>query len=195
MMENVLFGLIMGIGLSAACVIKVFIPMLILCLGARTEYLTLGENWGWLASDGALAIFLTAMIIEICAYYIPALDHLMDLIEAPAAAIAGTVAASAMFVDMSPLMDWTLAIIAGGGASTAVHVGKSVLRGVVSVPTLGTGNWAFTTGEVILSAGMGIVSVVLPIVGLCLICGIIGGVVYFKHLRSRRGNRVEVIPA
>ena len=157
-MENILISLIMGVALSAVCGFRVFIPMLVLSLGARCEYLTLGENWMWLASDPALIVFSTATVLEICAYYIPMLDHFLDMIAAPAAATAGTIVAAALFVDISPLMKWTLAIVAGGGAASVAHIGKTLLRAAVSVPSLGTGNWAVSTGEVLAAAGVGLLT-------------------------------------
>jgi hypothetical protein len=60
-----------------------------------------------------LSIATTA---EILAYYVPGVDNLLDTIAAPVALVAGTIAAAAVMTDLPPLVKWTTAVIAGGGA-------------------------------------------------------------------------------
>ena len=56
-------------------------------------------------------------IREIAAYYIPAVDNLLDTVTTPAALVAGTLVAAAVMADLPPIVKWTTAIIAGGGAA------------------------------------------------------------------------------
>ena len=71
---------------------------------------------GW-ATLPALFMLAIAAVIEIVAYYVPGLDNLLDALAAPAAVIAGIVVSAAAMTDVSPMLKWTLAIIAGGGAA------------------------------------------------------------------------------
>jgi hypothetical protein len=43
-----------------------------------------------------MVAFATATIFEVLGYYIPWVDHLLDIVATPAAVIAGTVATASM---------------------------------------------------------------------------------------------------
>ena len=87
----------------------------------------------------ALVAFSVATILEIVGYYIPWLDHFLDVITTPAAIVAGTVVSASMVTDMSPLLRWSLAIIAGGGAAGVVQGMTVATRGMSLVGTAGWG--------------------------------------------------------
>ena len=91
MIEQIL-SVCLGVGLGAACGFRVFVPLLLINLAARTGYLTLSGNFEWLAGNPALITLLVASLLEVIAYYVPWLDNVLDVIAGPAAAIAGTVA-------------------------------------------------------------------------------------------------------
>lgn len=173
-MQEIILSIIMGLGLSAACGFRVFVPLLVVSMAAHSGHLTLGESWLWLGSDAALILFGTATVIEICGYYLPVVDHFLDVISAPAATVAGSIVAAAFFVDMSPLLKWTLAIIAGGGSASVIHLTKSAARALVSGSTLGTGNWLVSTGEMAVSGVMSAASVFLPFLALFILICLLG---------------------
>lgn len=183
-MEGILLSIALGLGLSAACGFRIFVPMLVVSIAARTEHLTLGEGWLWLASTPALIAFGTATVLEIAAYYIPLVDHFLDMVSGPIAAIAGAVVAAAVFVEISPLLKWTLAIVAGGGAASVVHAGKTVARAGISIPTFGMGNWLISTGELLSAFGVSILSLLMPLLGFVFFLGL--AVLAFLIYRRRR---------
>jgi len=137
----------MGVGLAAAVGFRVFLPMLVLSIGAYTGHLTLSSGLAWLGTPAALVMLSVAAVIEILAYYIPGVDNVLDVIAAPAALIAGTVVSAAVMTDVPPMVRWTTAVIAGGGAAGAVHSLTSLLRAKSTVMTVGLGNHAIATGE------------------------------------------------
>src|SRR5882672_5938670 len=110
-----LTSICLGIGLSAACGFRVFVPMLFMSIAALSGHLTLGAGFQWIGTYPALVTFAVATALEIGGYYIPWLDHLLDTMATPAAIVAGTVATAAVVTNMSPMLKWTLAIIVGGG--------------------------------------------------------------------------------
>ncbi len=112
---------------------------------------------------------------------------------APVAAVAGTVAAAAVFVEISPLLKWTLAIVAGGGAASVVHVGKTVARAGISIPTFGMGNWLVSTGEIISAFGVSVLSLLMPILGFIFFLGL--AVLAFVIYRRRRLRKRALLPA
>ena len=162
---ELILSIIVGVGLSAACGFRVFIPPLVMCIAAKSGpgYVSFGPDFAWMGSDVALVTFSIAAVLEICAYYIPWLDNALDTIAAPAAVVAGTVTTAAMLGDISPWLKWSMAAIAGGGAAGAVQVTTTVARGASSMLTGGTANWVVSTGEGIGAVITAILAIVVPI--------------------------------
>ena len=59
-----LLTLCLGIGLSAACGFRVFVPLLVMSLAAHSGHLTLAANFHWIGSDAALASLAVATVLE-----------------------------------------------------------------------------------------------------------------------------------
>ncbi|MFZ5723769.1 MAG: DUF4126 domain-containing protein [Pseudomonadota bacterium] len=145
---DLVYALLIGIGLAAACGFRVFLPLLGLALAARFGNVTPGEDFGWLLTDAALVALATATLLEIAAYYLPLLDHILDAFTTPMAIIAGTLATAAMLSGIDdPLLKWGLALIAGGGAAGAVQAGSVVARAASTALTGGLGNPVVATLE------------------------------------------------
>jgi len=138
----------LGIGLAAATGFRVFLPMLIVSGAAYSGSLPLGESFAWLATPSALTMLAVAALVETVAYYVPGIDNLLDTLATPAAFIAGTVISAAVMTDVSPLMKWTTAIIAGGGIAGLTQGMTTLLRAKSIVFTGGFGNAALATAEV-----------------------------------------------
>jgi hypothetical protein len=137
----------LGVGLAAAVGFRVFLPMLVLSVAAFTGHLTLSSGFAWLGTPAAIVMLGVAALLEILAYYIPGVDNLLDAIAAPAALVAGTVVAAAVMTDLPPLVKWTTAVIAGGGAAGLTEGLTSLLRAKSTVMTGGLGNHVLATGE------------------------------------------------
>jgi hypothetical protein len=154
----------LGVGLSAACGFRVFVPLLGASVAAMAGHLGLAEGFEWMGTWPALACFLTATALEVAAYYVPWVDNLLDSVATPAAVVAGTLITAAVVTDMSPLMKWTLALIAGGGTAGVIQAASVALRGTSSVATGGMANWAVASVELAASVFTTILSVLLPVV-------------------------------
>src|SRR6478752_5731812 len=122
----------LGIGLSAACGFRIFVPLLVMSFAANAGHINLSPGFDWIATWPAFVCFLTATILEITAYYIPWLDNLLDTIATPAAVVAGTIITAAVITDMSPLLKWSLALIAGGGTAGIIQA-SSIATTVLSI--------------------------------------------------------------
>ena len=112
-----LLSICVGIGLSAACGFRIFVPLLVMSVASLTGHLTLAQGFEWVGSYPALVAFAVATCVEIAGYYVPWVDNLLDTIATPAAIIAGTLMTASLVTDLSPFLKWTLAIIAGGGVA------------------------------------------------------------------------------
>jgi hypothetical protein len=161
---EILLSICLGIGLSAACGFRVFVPLLAMSIASLSGHLTLSHGFQWIGTYSAFMAFATATILEVAAYYIPWVDNLMDSIAAPAAVVAGTIVAASSIVHMSSLMKWTLAIIAGGGTAAVFHGATTLVRGASSTGTAGLGNHAVATTELGIALGLSILAIVLPLV-------------------------------
>ena len=166
-------GIAVGIGLSAACGFRVFVPLLVMNLAALTGHLHLAPGFEWIGSTYATVAFGTATIVEVLAYYIPWLDHILDLIASPAAMIAGMVVTASVVMDISPFLKWTLAIIAGGGVAAITQGVTVTLRTKSSVLTAGAGNVLVSSAELagsIITALLAIIAPILCLVLIALLC-------------------------
>ena len=141
-----------------------FVPLLLTGLAARLGYIRLTSGMAWLDSDPALVALATATVLEIGAYYVPWLDHVLDAAATPAAITAGVIATAAVTPELPPLLRWTLAIVAGGGAAGVVHAGTALVRLQSSALTLGVGNPVVATGELagaVILSGLALLAPVL----------------------------------
>lgn len=170
-METVL-AIMAGIGLSAACGFRVFVPMLVMSVASLSGHLTLAPGFQWIGTYPALITFSVATAVEIAGYYIPWVDHLLDTISTPAAVIAGTIITASMVSGMSPFMRWTLAIIAGGGTAGLVQGTTVVARGFSTASTGGLGNPLFATIELGGSLVTSVVAIVVPWLAVLLVAGL-----------------------
>ena len=191
---ELILSITVGVGLSAACGFRVFIPPLVMCIAHKAGHVSFGADFVWMESNVALIAFSIAAVLEIGAYYIPWLDNALDTIAAPAAVVAGTVTTAAMLGDISPWLKWSLAAIAGGGAAGAVQVTTTVARGASSMLTGGTGNWVVSTGEGIGAVITAILAIVVPILVFIGFLIFIGYVISKNPLKMYRDWRARNEP-
>lgn len=179
---EVVLSILLGIGLSAACGFRVFVPLLIMSIAGYSGHLTLAESFSWIGTLPALIAFALATIIEIVGYYVPWLDNILDTIAFPAAVVAGTIVTASAIADMSPLLRYTLALIAGGGAAATVQGLTSIVRAGSTVTTGGIANPVVSTGEAVGSLLLSILAIVVP-----LIAGVIAIVIVVVAIRKIGG--------
>lgn len=164
-----IFSIIIGIGLAASVGFRIFVPLFALSLASFYGIIPLNESWEWVGSSTAILMLGIATIVEILAYFIPWLDNLLDTIAIPLAAIAGTAVMVATVSDLSPIITWALAIIAGGGTATAIKGSTSTTRLASTATTAGIANPIISTVETGTSILMSIFSIFLPIVAIILV--------------------------
>nr|WP_144374487.1 DUF4126 domain-containing protein [Winogradskyella sp. PG-2] len=159
----------LGVGLAASVGFRVFLPLFALSLATYFGKWDLNESWLWIGSSTAVITLGIATLVEIAAYYIPVIDNLLDTIAIPLATIAGTAVMVSTVADLSPVVTWALAIIAGGGTAAAVKSSASTTRLGSTISTAGIGNPLVSSIETGTSLVMSIVSIFLPIVAIILV--------------------------
>lgn len=168
-----MLSLFVGVGLAAACGFRIFVPFLVMSIAALTGQLSLSPEFEWIATYPALAAFSIATLFEVAAYYIPWVDNLLDAIAVPAATVAGTIVMASAVSDMSPFLQWGVAIIVGGGVAGTVQGFTSITRIASTATTGGMGNPVVSTVEAGGSVIMSILAITLPIVAVIAVVVII----------------------
>jgi hypothetical protein len=159
----------LGLGLAAAAGFRVSVPLLVLGIAARAGYVGLAGGFEWLASTPALVALGTATLVEVVAYHVPYVDHLLDIIATPSAVLAGVIASAAVLTDLPPVVKWTVAIIAGGGAAGLVQSATVATRVGSTAFTGGLGNVLFASVETFGAAGTAVLAIALPLLALVLV--------------------------
>lgn len=161
-----LIAVAIGVGLAAATGFRVFLPFLVAGLAARWGALPLASGFEWLSTTGALVAMGTASVMEVAAYYIPGLDHLLDLLAGPAAVVAGIVVSASVMADIPPHVLWPIAIIGGGGVAGFTKASSAIVRAKAGLTTAGLANPVVSTGETVGAIGVAVAAVAVPL--LCL---------------------------
>ncbi|HSB72768.1 MAG TPA: DUF4126 domain-containing protein [Candidatus Methylomirabilis sp.] len=188
----------LGVGLSAACGFRVFVPLLVMSIAALSGHLRLAPGFEWIGTVPALLAFATATLLEVLAYAIPWLDNLLDTLATPAAVLAAMLASASVMAEFPPPLSWGIAVIAGG-ATAGVVQGATVLLRLQSVAaTGGTGNLLISTLELIGALTTALLALVLPVVCLflpailCLLVFRASG--RFLFGRGRKADRAPAAP-
>ena len=182
-----LLGVALGIGLAAAAGLRVFVPVFGAGLAAHLGALPLNPSFAWVGTTPALIAFGTATLLEIVAYYVPWLDHALDVVATPASVAAGILASAAVITDLPPLLTWAVAIVGGGGAagimqmlSVTTRVKSTLTTGGLANPVVAT---AETAGSIVVSA----LAIAIPLAALLIL--VLVGVVLFRLRRRFAAHR------
>ncbi len=188
---NTFVALLVGVGLSAACGFRVFVPMLVVSAAAWGGWLPLAPGFEWLGTLPALIAFSVATVVEVAGYYIPWVDNALDTVASPAAVVAGTVLMASLIADVDPFLKWTLAIIAGGGTAATFQGMTTLARAGSSALSLGFLNPVFSTIELVGAAGLAILVIAIPVIGLLVLAvAVVLAVKFFRRLRSGSARQV-----
>jgi hypothetical protein len=185
-----LLGIGVGLALAAAAGFRVFVPLVVLSLAARSGWVELSPSFAWLSSTSASFALGTAMALEIAAYYVPFFDNLLDTLAAPVAVLAGIVASASVLTDLPPWLQYSIAIIGAGGTAGIVHASTSLLRLKSSAATAGFGNPILATLELGGSLLIALLAVLAPLLALAaavLIVWLVARRITAWRLASARG--------
>jgi hypothetical protein len=185
-----LLSVALGVGLAAATGLRVFLPLLVAAIAARADWIPLADSFAWLESTPALLTLATAALFETLAYYIPGLDHALDVLAGPAAVAAGVIASASVMADVPPVVMWPVAIIAGGGVAGITKGSAALVRAKTGVATAGLGNPVVSTVETIGASIVSMLAIAVPLLCFVLVMLLIVWLVRKAGrfvLRRRRG--------
>ena len=188
---ELLFSIALGISLAATCGLRAFLPLFLAGASARWGGVPLTEAFQWLAGGPALAALSVAVVVEIAADKVPAVDHVLDLIQGPVRTIAGGVVAAAVVAELPGWATALVAIVAGSGAALTVHSAKSLLRLGSTATTAGLANPLLSLGEDVVCFLTAVLSLLLWVVAALVAAAAVGvaGYVVVRLVRRRRAPR------
>lgn len=199
---EIFLSICLGIGLSAACGFRVFVPLLCLSIASHTGHVHLVRSFAWIGSDIALVTFAVATFAEVVAYYVPWLDNALDTVAIPVATIAGILVTASVVTDVDPFWRWSLAVIAGGGIAASTQIATTKARATSSLTTGGFANPVVATAEATGSTALSIIAMVWPILGLVLVIAVLAAcwmIIWFVGKRLlklwRRKPESSITPA
>lgn len=161
---EIVMSVLVGVGLAAACGYRVFVPLLTLSIASASGFVEPSTGWEWVGSPTAIVALSIASILEIGAYYIPAVDNALDAVALPLATLAGILATASVITDMDPMLRWSVAVIGGGGIALSVQAATTSIRAASTPLTAGMGNWLVSTAELVMSLLSAIGAILMPIV-------------------------------
>lgn len=188
-------GLIAGLGLAAACGFRVFVPMWLVSIGLHAGAIHVAPEFAWIGSTPAMIALGAATVFEVLGYYVPGVDHFLDVVATPSAVVAGAILSTAFVTDIDPWLRWSLAAIVGGGVAGAVQVATVAARAVSGVTTFGLGNPLVATGELAGSTGFTVAAIVAPLVALALAIVFVALAIWFWTRRRGRARERVLAPA
>ena len=189
MIETIL-SLCIGIGLSAACGFRVFVPLLVMSVASLTGLFEPMKGFEWLAMPSVCIGLTVATVCEIGAYYIPWVDNALDSISTPAAMVAGTLTTMAVSTgEMSPFASWAAAIIVGGGTASAVQLSTVAVRGLSTATTGGIANPLVSTTEWMSALLISVLSFFVPV--FVVIVGIILMIIGIRWIRRKKQENLN----
>jgi len=192
-----LVSLFIGIGLAAATGFRVFLPIFFLSLGTYLKIIPLDADYAWIGSLPAVIATGIATLTEIIAYYIPFVDNILDSITVPLATIAGSMLFASQFTEVNNWIQWSLAIIAGGGTAAPISSVLAGTRAASSTTTAGVGNPILSTVETIGSTIMSIFAIFIPVLAGILVLIMLyfaikyGKKLYYKISGKKQQNKFK----
>ncbi len=170
---DTLLSIGIGIGLSAACGFRIFVPPLVMSIAALSGHLPLAPEFEWVGTYPALVAFTVATCIEIAAYYIPWVDNFLDTVSTPTAIAVGTFITAAFVPNTDPLLQWTTAAIAGGGSAGIIQAFMGMTRLSSTALTGGIGNSIISTIESTSSLTLSVMAIFVPFLAVGLVTALL----------------------
>ena len=162
-----------GLGLAAAAGFRAFVPLLAAGIAIHFGWAEAARGFDWLGEPIVLVALGIATATEVAAYYVPGIDHALDLIGAPVAVAAGILAAAGVIVGLPEWLRWLTAIAGGGAVATAGHALNAVGRAKTGAASGGLGNPLYATAELGGSLLLSGLAILLPIAALLAIAAFI----------------------
>jgi hypothetical protein len=192
-----------GAGLAAAAGLNAYIPLLVMGLAARFDWIGLPSGWTWLSNEWVLVIIGLLLVVEVVADKVPAVDSVNDWIQTVVRpASGGIVFAGGIGTETVAVEDpgsffstgaW-VPIVIGIVLALVVHLAKMAVRPIANLGTAGVAAPVLSTAEDGASLLMVVFALVAPILVLIgLVLMVLGFVLLVRAMRRRRQARAAAL--
>ncbi len=192
-----------GAGLAAAAGLNAYIPLLVMGLAARFDWIGLPSGWTWLSNEWVLVIIGLLLVVEVVADKVPAVDSVNDWIQTVVRpASGGIVFAGGIGTETVAVEDpgsffssgaW-VPIVIGIVLALVVHLAKMAVRPIANLGTAGVAAPVLSTAEdgaSLLMVVFALVAPILVLIGLALM--VLGFVLLVGAMRRRRQARAAAL--
>ena len=187
---TIVMATLMGISLAAASGFRVFLPPFLLSLAARFDVIwfldidLVGTQFEFFTSTLAIVVLGIATIAEFAGFYAPWVDNALDSIATPAAIIAGVSMTAIVLEGSDPVVQWAVAIIAGGGVAATIQTATVTTRSLSSTFTFGLGNSTVATGENVASIALTLIAILIPFISAFVVILVVALLLRVKRRRN-----------
>ncbi len=187
---QIILQVFLGVALAAVCGYRIFVPLLVMGIAGLAGYMQFADGFAWISSYPAVIIFGVATILEIAGYFIPHVDNFLNAISLPAGVVAGVIVAASVITDMNPVLKWTLAIIAGGGAATLTSLLSNGIHQSSTAVSAGLANPIVSTAESVGTVAASVLSIAIPALSVIfVIVLVIVFIIFVRFFRKRKKGK------
>ena len=191
--------LLTGAGLAAAAGLNAYIPLLVMGIAARLDWIQLPAGWTWLENEWVMVIIGVLLVVEIVADKVPAVDSVNDWIQTVVRPASGGIVFAGGIGTTTVAVDDPESFFSSGAwvpvaigilLALLVHLAKMAVRPIANLGTAGVAAPVLSTAEDGASLVMvffALVAPVLVLIGLALM--VLGFVLLVRALRRRRRAR------
>ncbi len=130
---------LVGLLFSLSAGVRITLPLLALNLLAAHGVIALPSNLAWLGTTPTLILLGVAFVVETLVHFVPVVGTSVKAASTPLAFVAGTLLMAVPLDDQTPIVQWTLAGMLGGGLATLTHLGITGARTVSAPANVATG--------------------------------------------------------
>ncbi len=137
----------LAIALASTCGLRAFLPIFLAAVAHHLGFLELNEAFAWIASPATMVVFGVAVVLEVAADKVPALDHVLDSVGLVLRPAAGALVAAAALGELEPGLASVTGLVLGGSSAEVVQLLKAKLRVASSATTAGILNPVVSLAE------------------------------------------------
>ena len=179
----------MGAGLATLSGLRAFLPLALVGLFARNQWLSApdlhGTGFAFLQKPWLLATFFVLALVEIVVDKVPVVGAAQDFVAIPLRMVAGAILFGAALVQHGTAAI-VVGMVAGGAIAGASHGAKSVVKPGATAATAGTASPFISLFEDMAAALGTVLVMLLPIVGILLLLFLL--FLIYRILRRRRSK-------
>ncbi len=164
----------LAIALAATCGLRAFLPIFLAAVAHHLGLLQLNEGFAWIASPATMVIFGLAVVLEVAADKVPALDHGLDSIGLALRPIAGAVVAAAALGELDPTAATASGLVLGGSSAGVMQLVKAKLRLASTATTGGLLNPFVSLAEDGLALGTALTVILVPVLTVFVVAVVAG---------------------